>query len=143
MDGRAYRVFTLMGDGELAEGTNWEASMAASHYQLDNLIVIVDRNGLQISGTTEEVMALEPLRSKFESFGFCVREVDGNDVAALCSVLKEVPFEKGRPSLVIAHTIKGKGVSFMENQVQWHHAVPTDEQFRQAILELENERMAL
>ncbi len=143
LDERPYRVFTLIGDGELAEGTNWEASMAASHYQLDNLIVIIDRNRLQISGTTEEVMGLEPLQAKFESFGFCVREVDGNDVAALSAILKEVPFEKGRPSLVIAHTIKGKGVSFMENQVQWHHAVPTDEQFRQAIQELENERMAL
>ena len=117
--------------------------MDASHYQLDNLSVIIDRNRLQISGTTEEVMGLEPLQAKFESFGFCVREVDGNDVAALSAILKEVPFEKGRPSLVIAHTIKGKGVSFMENQVQWHHAVPTDEQFRQAIQELENERMAL
>jgi transketolase len=109
LDNRNYRVFCLMGDGELAEGSIWEASMAAAHYQLDNLIAIVDRNRLQIFGSTEDVMSLEPLKEKFEAFGFSVREVDGNDTDALLAVFQAVPFEKGKPSLVLANTIKGKG----------------------------------
>lgn len=143
MDRRNFRVFVLIGDGELAEGSNWEASMAAANYKLDNLTAIVDRNRLQISGSTEDVMALEPLKEKFESFGFAVREVDGNDIGALIEVFDKLPFEKGKPNLIIANTIKGKGVSFMENQANWHHGVPSKEQFTEALRELESERKAL
>jgi len=136
MDGGTYRVFTLLGDGELTEGSVWEASMAASHYKLDNLVVIVDRNTLQITGPTEDVVALEPLQSKFEAFGFAVRSCDGNDVDDLVRTLDQVPFETGKPNLVLARTVKGKGVSFIENQVSWHHHVPTDDDLKLALAEL-------
>jgi transketolase len=136
LDKRTYRVFTLLGDGELAEGSSWEASMTAAHYKLDNLVVVVDRNTLQITGRTEEVNALEPLHAKFTAFGYAVREVDGNDVDALATLLNRVPFEVGKPSLVLANTIKGKGVSFMEDVTAWHHKVPTDEQLSSALNEL-------
>ena len=136
MDDRAYRVFCLLGDGELAEGSNWEAMMAAAHYKLDNLTAIVDRNRLQITGPTEEVCPLEPLAAKFRAFGLAVREVDGHDIAALIKVLSAVPFRKGKPSLVIANTVKGKGVSFMEGQPKWHHGTPSDEEYSQALEEL-------
>ncbi len=131
-----YRIYTLLGDGELTEGSNWEASMTAAHYKLDNLVVIVDRNGLQITGPTEEVNALEPLADKFRAFGYAVRHVDGNNVAELVEVFERAPFEKGKPSLILAHTRKGCGVSFIENSVKWHHKVPTDQEFAQAIQEL-------
>ena len=137
MDGRTYRVFTLLGDGELTEGSSWEASMSAAHYRLDNLVVIVDRNGLQITGPTEDVMALESLRDKFSSFGYAVRVCDGNDIGDLTRTLKAVPFESGKPSLLIAQTIKGKGVSFIENAVNWHHHVPTDDELARALVELD------
>lgn len=140
IDRRPYRVFVLLGDGELAEGSNWEASMAAANYKLDNLVVIVDRNGLQISGPTENVMALEPLSDKFKSFGYSIREVDGHDLTELIRAFRAVPFEKGKPSLIIAHTIKGKGVSFMENQAKWHHGVPSPDQMSEALRELDSER---
>jgi transketolase len=136
-DDRSYRVFTLLGDGELTEGSNWEASMAAAHYQLDNLVVIVDRNRLQITGPTEEVIALEPLADKFNAFGYAVRACNGNDVADLVRVFEQVPFEPGRPNLILANTIKGKGVSFIEGQVAWHHRVPTDDELARALGELE------
>jgi transketolase len=136
-DGRNYRVFTLLGDGELAEGSSWEASMTASHYKLDNLVVIIDRNTLQITGRTEEVNSLEPLEDKFEAFGYEVRHVDGNDIAALAEIFGQVPFAKGKPNLIIAHTVKGKGVSFMEDAVKWHHKVPNDAEYQQAIQELD------
>jgi len=137
MDGAAYRVYTLLGDGELAEGSNWESMLTAAHYRLDNLIAIADRNTLQITGRTEDVCALEPLRRKFEAFGWAVREVDGHDVAALADTLGTVPFEAGQPSMVIARTVKGKGISFMENDPKWHHHVPTDEQYERAQQELD------
>lgn len=121
---RKNRVFALMGDGELAEGSIWEAAMAASHYRLDNLIAIIDRNHLQISGSTEDVMTLEPLKDRWESFGWQVREIDGNDMQQIVQTLESAPFASERPSLVIAHTIKGKGVSAMENIAGWHHGVP-------------------
>lgn len=143
MDGRPYRVFTVLGDGELDEGSNWEASLAAAHYRLDNLVVIIDRNGLQITGPTEQVNGLEPLGEKFRAFGYAVRQVDGNDVVALSSALESVPFEAGKPSLLMAHTVKGKGVSFMENQAGWHHRVPTAEELQQALGELAAARRAL
>lgn len=135
--GTSQRVYVLMGDGELAEGSVWEASMSASHYQLDNLCAIVDRNGLQISGTTEEVMALENLVSKWESFGFHTIEVDGHHYESIIKAFKEAKETKGKPTMIIANTTKGKGVSFMENCSSWHHGVMNKEQYRQAIQELE------
>ncbi|NLX10772.1 MAG: transketolase [Chloroflexi bacterium] len=136
-DGRPYRVFTLLGDGELTEGSSWEASMTAAHYRLDNLVVIVDRNGLQITGPTEQVVALESLEDKFLAFGYAVRSCDGNDIAALVRMFEQVPFEPGKPNLILAQTVKGKGVSFIENQIKWHHRVPTDDELARALAELE------
>ncbi|MCB0045490.1 MAG: transketolase [Caldilineaceae bacterium] len=143
LDDRSYRVFTLLGDGELTEGSNWEASMAAAHYKLDNLVVIVDRNGLQISGPTEEVNGLEPLTAKFEAFGYAVREVNGNSIPDLVACFDQVPFAPGKPSLVIAKTIKGRGVSFIENAVAWHHHVPNADEYAVALQELNQAEEAL
>jgi transketolase len=137
MDRKDYRVFTLLGDGELAEGSNWEAAMMAAHYRLDNLVAIVDRNGLQITGSTEDVCQLAPLDEKFEAFGFAVQRCDGNEVEALVRALEAVPFRPGKPSLLLARTRKGKGVSFMENVAKWHHGVPSDDEFSRAMAELE------
>ncbi|MEZ4904476.1 MAG: transketolase [Spirosomataceae bacterium] len=137
MDDKSYRVFTLLGDGELPEGSNWEAALSAAHYQLDNLCAIVDLNGLQITGSTKDVCNTEPLDKKFESFGWSVRHVDGHDIDALKATFDALPFEKDKPSAIIAHTIKGKGVSFMENELKWHHGVPSLEQYHQAIEELD------
>ncbi|MCC9076567.1 transketolase [Litorilinea aerophila] len=142
-DGRSYRVYTLLGDGELAEGSNWEASLVAAHYKLDNLVVIVDRNGLQITGPTEDVVALEPLCEKFRVFGYAVREVNGHDIPTLLDTFTQIPFQPGKPSLILARTIKGRGVSFMENQVSWHHHVPNDEEYTLAMQELELAETAL
>jgi len=136
-DNVSYRVYTLLGDGELAEGSNWESMLTAAHYRLDNLTAIVDRNQLQISGRTEDICGLECLNAKFAAFGWSVRSVDGHDVAALAGILGSVPFESGKPSVVIAKTVKGKGVSFIENQADWHHRVPSDLQYEQALRELE------
>lgn len=136
-DERSFRVFTILGDGELSEGSVWEASMAAAHYHLDNLVVIIDRNGLQITGRTERVMQIEPLDEKFRAFGYAVRHVPGNDVAALAGIFAQIPFEPGKPNLVIAETTKGKGISYMEDQAKWHHRVPSDEEFSQAMTELD------
>ena len=137
LDQRPFRVFTLLGDGELDEGSNWEASLAAAHYRLDNLVVIIDRNGLQITGSTEAVNPLEPLGDKFRAFGYAVREVDGNDTEALTALFDRLPFEAGKPNLVLAHTVKGKGISFIENSHKWHHRVPSDEEYDTALRELE------
>jgi transketolase len=138
LDGRSYRVYTTMGDGELTEGSVWEAAMSAAHYKLDNLVAIVDRNTLQITGRTEDVMRLDSLENRFAAFGFAVRHGDGNDVAALADLFAQVPFEEGKPNLVLAHTVKGKGISFIEDQAKWHHHVPTDQEFASAISELDN-----
>jgi len=143
MDGRAYRVFVLVGDGELAEGSNWEAAMAAAHHHLDNLVLIVDQNGLQISGTTEEITGLEPLADKFNAFGFCTRAVDGHNFAELVKAFNQVPFETGRPSLILAQTTKGKGISFIENAVDWHHHVPKDDEYAIALAELDRQEAEL
>lgn len=143
LDGRGYRVFTLLGDGELTEGSSWEAAMTAAHYQLDNLIVIVDRNGLQITGPTETVVGLEPVEDKFRAFGFAVRACDGNDIADLVRTFEQAPFEPGKPNLVLAHTVKGKGVSFIENQIAWHHKVPSAEQLAQGLAELDRAQAEL
>ena len=134
--GNPARVFTLAGDGELQEGLCWEAAMAAAHYQLDNLTVIVDWNGLQIDGTTDEVMSLGDLRAKFEAFGFTVREVDGHDLEDIMDALTRKR-EADKPLCVLAHTVKGKGISFYENQRGSHGAVPNDEQYARAMAELE------
>lgn len=135
LDGREYRVYTTMGDGELAEGSIWEASMSAAHYALDNLVVIVDRNTLQITGRTDQVMRLEPLAERFAAFGYAVRSVDGNDIAALAEIFGQVPFEPGKPNLVLARTTKGKGVSYIEDAANWHHHVPSDVEFAVAMQE--------
>jgi transketolase len=137
MDEKDYRVFTLLGDGELPEGSNWEAALTAAHYKLDNLCAIIDKNTLQISGPTTAVCNTDPLDKKFESFGWAVKEVNGHDVDALKEAFNSLPFEKGKPSVIIANTIKGKGVSFMENSIKWHHGVPTAEQYALAQKELD------
>jgi len=134
-----WRVFTLMGDGEQAEGSVWEAAMAAAHYKLDNLVGIIDRNGLQISGSTEDVMALEPMDEKWHAFGWHVVKVDGHDIPSLRKAFAEAPAVAGKPTLVLATTIKGKGVPFMENQAKWHHGVPSDEQLALALAALQAE----
>ena len=142
LDNKNYRVFTLLGDGELPEGSNWEAALAAAHYKLDNLCAILDYNKLQISGTTADVCNTEPIDAKFESFGWSVKHVDGHDLNALMDTFDAVPFTKDRPSFIIAHTVKGKGVSYMENNVKWHHGVPDKEQFTKALNELDEELAA-
>src|SRR5919108_382035 len=128
LDGSPRRTFVLCGDGELQEGSNWEAIMAAGHRGLDNLVAIVDRNGLQQGARTEDTNGLDPLDAKFAAFGWAVREIDGNDVDALLAAFAGVPFAPGRPSCIIARTVKGRGVSFIEDRVEWHHKVPTAEQ---------------
>ena len=138
MDKKDYRVFTLLGDGEIAEGSNWEAALAASHQKLDNLCAIVDKNGLQITAPTAEVCATDPLDEKFKSFGWSVRVVDGNDIDALLDAFNAIPFEAGKPSVIIAETVKGKGIRFMEGQLKWHHGVPSAEQFQQAMTKLDH-----
>lgn len=129
------RSFVLMGDGEQAEGSIWEAAMAASNYKLDNLFAYIDRNNLQISGDTEDVMKLDSLRAKYEAFGWDVSEIDGNDIQKIITNFNEAE-NKGKPHLIIADTVKGKGVSYMENNVKWHHGVPTKEQLDAALQEL-------
>ena len=143
LDRKNYRVYTLLGDGVLPEGSNWEAALSASHYKLDNLCAIVDKNNLQITSTTSNVMNTEPVKDKFESFGWAVREVNGNDIDELLEVFHQLPFEQDKPSIVIAHTNKGKGVSFMENELKWHHGVPDDEQYKMAQAELDQALTAL
>ncbi len=129
--GKAYKTFVVMGDGEQAEGSVWEAAMAAANYKLDNLWAVVDRNGLQISGPTEDVMALDKLSEKYSSFGWDVTELDGNDVSALHEYFHS-DRPKGKPHMLIARTVKGKGLPFAENRPEWHHKVPTVEQLREA-----------
>ena len=136
MDSAAYRVFTLLGDGELAEGSNWEAGLAAAHYKLDNLTAIIDHNTLQITGHTRDVMSNEPLDEKWRAFGWAVKVVNGHDYAALTEALSK-PAEIGKPTCVIANTTKGKGVSFMENVAKWHHGVPNEAELKQALSELD------
>jgi len=136
MDGKPYKTFVLMGDGEQGEGSIYEAAMAAGHYKLDNLIAIIDRNGLQISGKTEDVMGLEPMRERWESFGWEVYDVDGNDIESLLKVFSSLK-SNGKPHLIISRTVKGKGVSYMENVAKWHHGVPSQDQFETAMKEFD------
>jgi transketolase len=143
MDNKNYRLFTLLGDGELPEGSNWEAALTAAHYKLDNLCAILDYNKLQISGTTAEVCNTEPIDAKFESFGWSVQHVDGHDINALIKMFDALPFTAGKPSFIIAHTVKGKGISYMENNVKWHHGVPNEKQYEDALTELDNALITL
>ena len=139
LDKATYKVYTLIGDGELAEGSNWEAAMMAAHYKLDNLTAILDHNALQITGPNREVCSPYPINEKFQAFGWEVIETDGNNISQLRKVLHKIPLKQGKPTLVIANTIKGKGVSYMENEKKWHHGVPSDEQYELAINELNAE----
>lgn len=134
---QAWRIFVLMSDGELDEGSNWEALMFAAHHDLDNLVAIIDYNKLQSLTTVDKTVRLEPLIDKFIAFGWAVKEVDGHDHNALNNALGSVPWVVAKPSMLIAHTIKGKGVSFMENKVEWHYRSPNTEQLRQALIELQ------
>ncbi len=140
-NGQSYRVYTVMGDGELAEGSVWEGAMAASHYHLDNLCAVVDRNRLQISGTTEEVMGQDDLHERFRSFGWHVIDVaDGNDIDQLRQAFQEARGTKGKPTVLIANTVKGKGSPVMENNVGWHHKVPSAEELQQIRQDLKERR---
>jgi len=136
-ENQSYRVFVLLSDGECDEGSTWEAALFAPHHHLDSIIAIVDYNKIQSFGTVKEVLNLEPLVNKWQTFGWAVREIDGHNPEQIEEVLLSVPFEKEKPSCIIAHTVKGKGVSFMENKLAWHYLSPSDEDLRQALLELE------
>ena len=137
MDEKSSKTFVLMGDGEQGEGSVYEAAMAAGHYKLDNLVAIIDRNNLQISGTTEEVMTLNPMRERWEAFGWEVYEVNGHCIEELMNTFDNLDFNNKRPKLIISKTIKGNGVSFMENVLKWHHGVPDAEQYKQALEEID------
>ena len=136
MDNKNYRVYVVLGDGELAEGSVWEAAMAGSHYKLDNLTAFVDRNRLQMTGATESVMALDDLAARWNSFGWNVLSIDGNDLDAVDAAISLAKKTSDKPTVIIANTVKGKGVSFMENRAEWHHKVPNAEQFAKAMEEL-------
>lgn len=130
------RVFVLMSDGECDEGSVWESALFASHHKLDNLVAIIDYNKIQAFGRTDEVLNLEPFVDKWKSFGFSVKEVNGHDIQAIIGALKKIPFKKNKPSIVFAHTIKGKGVSFMENELLWHYKSPDKKELESALQEL-------
>lgn len=136
-DKAGYRVFTLLGDGELAEGSNWEAAMMAAHYKLDNLVAILDHNTLQISGRNRDVCSPYPIDEKFKAFGWSVISIDGNSIPELRETFRKLPLESGKPTLIIANTVKGKGVSYMEDVAKWHHGVPSDDQYELAMSELD------
>ncbi|OHA08320.1 MAG: transketolase [Candidatus Sungbacteria bacterium RIFCSPLOWO2_01_FULL_59_16] len=135
-DKRSYRVFVMLSDGECDEGSIWEAAMAASHWKLDNLIAIIDYNKIQSFGTVKEVMNLEPFREKWRSFGWSTQEVNGHDFQNLALGFKKIPRVRNKPTVIIAHTVKGKGISFMENTLTWHYKNLTDELLAQALQEL-------
>ena len=136
-DGRPGLVYCLLSDGECDEGSTWEAALFAPHHKLDNLIAIVDYNKIQSLGTVKEVIDLDPLAAKWQAFGWAVRELDGHDLGAVDLALTDVPFEPGRPSCIVAHTVKGKGVSFMENRLLWHYRAPLGEDREKALAELD------
>lgn len=136
MRGESWRVYVLTGDGELQEGSNWEAIMTAQQYGLDGLTVIVDRNRIQQGDFTENTIRMEPLAERFRAFGFAVEEIDGHSTATLLEIFSRLPLQTGKPSCILAQTVKGKGVSFAENQPAWHHGVPTSEQLAAAAAEL-------
>ena len=142
MDNAEWRAYTVMGDGELAEGSVWEAAMLASHNKLGNLTAVIDRNGLQISGTTEDVLGHENLAERWRAFGWHVLYADGHDYNALEAALKKANEQKDAPTVIIANTIKGYGVSFMEDKAAWHHKIPTREEYEAAIAELSGKELA-
>jgi transketolase len=133
---QAWRTYVQLSDGELGEGSNWEAFMFAAHHKLDNLVAIIDYNKLQSLTTVEQTLRVEPLADKLRAFGWAVRELDGHDHAALAEALGGAPWQPGQPSVLIAHTTKGRGVSFMENSVDWHYKSPSADQLAQALAEL-------
>ncbi len=139
-DTAAWRVFALLSDGECDEGATWEAALLAAHHGLDNMVIIVDYNKIQALGYTSEVLSLDSLAGKWRAFGWAVREIDGHNFAEIETALGAVPFEKGQPSCIVAHTIKGKGVSFMEDQLLWHYRSPQGEEYEAACRELDGER---
>lgn len=137
MQHKRYKTFVVMGDGEQAEGSIYEAAMAAHKYRLDNLVAIIDRNGLQISGSTEDVMPLESIRQRWEAFGWDVKEINGDDVRQIVNAFDNINFNSGRPHLIISDTTKGYGISYMENVAKWHHGVPNQEQYETALSEID------
>ncbi|MBP1677317.1 MAG: transketolase [Bacteroidetes bacterium] len=137
MSDKAFRTFVLMGDGEQGEGSIYEAAMSASHYKLGNLVAVIDRNTLQISGKTETVMALEPMRERWEAFGWEVFDVKGNDMEDIVRTFDSFDYASEKPKLIISHTTKGNGISFMENGAKWHHGVPNEQQYKTAIEEID------
>ena len=143
LTGGEWRVYTVLGDGEIQEGQVWEAAMFASHYQLDNLCVLVDNNGLQIDGNIKDVMSPYPIDEKFKAFGFHVINIDGNDFDEIKRAFDEARATKGMPTAIIAHTVKGKGVSYMENSVGWHGKAPNDEEYAVAMEDLRKAGEAL
>jgi transketolase len=139
-DQKPWRTFCLLSDGECDEGSTWEPIMFASQHKLDNLVAIVDYNKIQSLGTVKEVMDLEPFADKWRAFGWAVREIDGHNLDEVQAALEHLPYESGTPTCIIAHTVKGKGISFMEDKLLWHYRSPQGEEFRAAIAELENDR---
>ena len=137
MDNKSYHTFVMMGDGEQGEGSIYEAAMAGSHYKLDNLVAIIDRNMLQISGCTEDVMSLEDMNARWTAFGWDVIEVNGDEMEDIINKINSIDWNCKKPHLLISHTTKGKGVSYMENVAKWHHGVPTEEQYTQALAEID------
>lgn len=136
-EGKDSKVYVVMGDGELAEGSNWEAAAVAAHYGLDNLVVFVDFNGLQISGRVQDIMDFTPIAEHFAAFGWAVRDIDGNNMEEVVAALDALPLEKGKPNLIVAHTVKSKGVSFAENKAAYHYWTPKGDELAQAISEVE------
>lgn len=138
LDDKYYRVYAIIGDGEIEEGQIWEAAMTSAHYKLDNLCVFLDRNGLQIDGKTKDVMNSDSAIEKFKAFGWNVLEIDGHNISEIKDALKKAKETKGKPTMIVANTIKGKGVSYMENDYTWHGKAPNDEEYKKAIMELDN-----
>jgi len=136
MDQKSYKTYVLMGDGEQGEGSIYEAAMSGSHYKLDNMVAIIDRNKLQISGKTEDVMSLEPMRDRWEAFGWEVIDMEGNDMNDIVKTFESLDYTNAKPKLIIAHTTKGMGISFMEKKASWHHGVPSIEQYNEANAEI-------
>ena len=140
LDGLDYRTFVLLGDGECNEGMIWEAAMAAAHHKVDTLVAIIDRNHFQCDGFSKDVMDLEPFVDKWRSFGWSTLEIDGHNIEEILQALSTLPHEKGKPTAIVANTVKGKGVSFMENRVEWHYRAPNDEELELALAELAKSR---
>lgn len=137
MDKKSYRTYVLMGDGEQGEGSIYEAAMAGSNYKLDNLVAMIDRNGLQISDTTENVMKLDSINERWTAFGWDVHEINGNDIEAIVNCIESIDYNNGKPHLIVLHTTKGFNVSYMENVLKWHHGVPSAEEYEKAVAEID------